>query len=171
MPIKSSGNPDLIRLRQYLDYNQETGVFTWKITKNWQAKAGVAAGSVHNCGYLQIGFEGKLYLYHRLAWFMYYGELNELDQIDHENKIRSDNRICNLRKATHEENCRNSKVRSHNISGLKGVKYDKRRNTYGARIVIDKKTTWLGAFDTAEEAHAAYCEAAKKLHGSFSSFT
>jgi hypothetical protein len=33
--------------------------------------------------------------------------------------------------------------------------------------MVNYKSTHLGYFDTAEAAHAAYCEAAKRLHGAF----
>ena len=167
MPIKSAGNPDLIKLKQYLDYKPETGIFIWRITRNWHAKAGTIAGSVHEGGYLTIRIEGKAYLSHRLAWFYVHGELHELDQIDHCNLNRKDNRLCNLRKADHKDNCRNTGARSHNKTGLKGVGYDKRRNKYRSRITINKKIIWLGEFNTAEEAHAAYCQAAEEYYGEF----
>jgi hypothetical protein len=169
MPVIASEMPDLSVIASQLNYDHETGLFTWKINKKGPAKAGHRAGAVHSRGYITIRINGHDYLAHRLAWFIQYGTLNEYDQIDHINLDRKDNRIVNLRKATHAENCRNTKVRSHSFSKLKGAHYHKVRKKYRARITIDKKQIWLGYFNTAEEAHAAYKEASLKLHGNFSS--
>lgn len=167
MPISASVMPSIEFLRSQLDYDPKSGALTWKVSKKGHTKAGDPAGCKHTKGYLAIGLNGRSYLAHRLAWFMFYGELSETDQIDHINLDRTDNRIENLRKASHEENCRNTGCRSHSRTGLKGTRYDKRANKYASRITINGKQVWLGYFKTAEEAHAAYCKKAEELHGEF----
>lgn len=93
-------------------------------------------------------------------------ESNEIvDHIDNDplNNVRS-----NLRLATNKDNVRNSRMRENNTSGYKGVfKHHKR---FRAQIKVDNKSIYLGVFDTPEEAHAAYCEAAVKYHGEFARF-
>lgn len=86
-------------------------------------------------------------------------------QVDHINCDTLDNRRSNLRLATNAQNVMNSGVRCDNKSGFKGVTKD--RDRWSARITLSGKTMRLGSFRTPEEAHAAYCAAAKALHGEF----
>lgn len=87
--------------------------------------------------------------------------------VDHINGDGLDNRLCNLRLATNRQNVRNSRRRSDNKSGFKGVSWDGQRSAWKALIHVDGKRVFLGRYDTPEEAHAAYCEAANELHGEF----
>jgi len=168
MVCKYRDNPDIEFLKSQLYYNPNTGIFYWKITKNQRAIIGSVAGSgSHPSGYYTIGLNGINYAAHRLAWLYYYGELNQFDQIDHYNLNRSDNRISNLRIANNSENKRNSRVRKDSKSGIKCVRQDKRTGKYTSRIIVEGNQFWLGTFNTAEEAHEAYCEAASKYYGEF----
>jgi hypothetical protein len=88
-------------------------------------------------------------------------------EIDHIDLDGDNNRWANLREATHRENARNAKMRSHNKAGFKGVCLDKRRNLWRATIHDGKKQVWLGYFPTAEDAHVAYREASERLHGEY----
>ncbi len=85
--------------------------------------------------------------------------------IDHINRDPLDNRMCNLRVCNRQENSFNTDKHKDNTSGWKGITFHK--NKYRARIVIDGKSKHLGYFNTAQEAHDAYCEKAKELHGDF----
>lgn len=89
--------------------------------------------------------------------------------VDHINGNKLDNRRANLRICTIAENTRNSAKSRNNKSGFKGV-CTAPRGKWRAQIYRDKKAFYLGTFRTPEEAHAAYCEAAKKLHGEFANF-
>jgi hypothetical protein len=86
---------------------------------------------------------------------------------DHINRDGLDNRLSNLRAATQSENIRNQGVRRNNKSGLKGASWHTTANRWVAKIKLDKKQFHLGFYDTAEEAHRAYCEASERLHGKF----
>ena len=87
--------------------------------------------------------------------------------VDHIDGDKLNNRLSNLRICTHSENMRNRKTASSNVSGLKGVEITK-SGTFRATIRANKVIYRLGTFATAEEAHAAYCEASAELHGEFS---
>jgi hypothetical protein len=87
-------------------------------------------------------------------------------EIDHINGLPADNRLANLRLATHAENGRNSRRRKSS-SGLKGTHWRPERNVWVGQIKKDGKRFFLGHFATAEEAHAAYVKAAAELHGQF----
>lgn len=108
---------DLVRL---LDYNPETGLFTWK-AKRCGTKHGSVAGSIDpSHGYRRIKIDGHLYLAHRLAWFYVCGEW-PAHEIDHIDRARANNRIANLRPATRSENQCNKPRYSNNRTGAKGV--------------------------------------------------
>lgn len=152
------------RLKQLLDYNPETGVFTWAVRRGNALNIGSTAGSLDRNGYLQIETGNKLYLSHRLAWFYMTGVWPAL-QVDHINRNKSDNRWANLRLATHGQNHSNSVRPSNNTTGFKGV--GKKGGKWYAQIVFNKKHKHLGTFSTPEAAHAAYCAAAHEVFGEF----
>ena len=149
------------RLMSLVSYDAETGVFTWRITRR-NCKTGAVAGSLLK-GYLRISIDSKIYAAHRLAWLYTYGCWPS-GEIDHINRVRNDNRLCNLREATRELNTQNANVRVDSPYGIRGVTKHKYSNKYRARIQANKKAMLLGLFDTPEEAAAAYAAAAAKLH-------
>lgn len=83
--------------------------------------------------------------------------------IDHLSKNKLDNRKENLRVATASQNSQNTF--SYGSVRLKGVSYDKRRNKYKAYIQKDKKSYYIGSFNTAFEAASAYDRMAIQLFG------
>lgn len=93
--------------------------------------------------------------------------LDEKEQVDHINGNGLNNRRENLRLATQSQNQMNTSRNSNNKSGYRGVYWDEQRKKWSAQITADGKYRNLGRFNTPEEAHAAYCEAAKEYHGDF----
>jgi hypothetical protein len=89
------------------------------------------------------------------------------EMVDHINGNGLDNRRENLRVATNAENLRNTRKTKRNVSGYKGVAWNKRAKKWTAQIKRGSQSPHLGYFNTAEEAHAAYCEAARLYHGKF----
>ena len=92
-------------------------------------------------------------------------------QGDHANNNGLDNRSSNLRPCSTQQNGFNKRLRSDNACGFKGVSRTKTKNRKGnkwrAYISIGGKQINLGAFRTRTQAHEAYCDAAKLLHGEF----
>lgn len=80
--------------------------------------------------------------------------------IDHIDGNKLDNRKCNLRLATKQENARNSKIPKSNTSQYKNVSFRKDRNKWRSYINISGKQISLGHFETKEEAAIAYNNAA-----------
>ena len=78
-------------------------------------------------------------------------------QIDHKNRDGLDNRrSSNLRFATHSENQLNRRpLFANNTTGYAGVYYHKATGRWRAHKDFNKRTFWLGYFDTAEEAAEA----------------
>lgn len=110
---------------------------------------------------LEVGkYTNKFTLIHRLL-------CPNNETTDHINGNKLDNRKSNLRPATRSQNQANRGVQSNNTSGYKGVHYDKLRNKWRARVVLNRKGINLGDFKTPEEAALAYNTKAKELFGDF----
>ncbi|WVS23993.1 hypothetical protein QkW1_70 [Ralstonia phage QkW1] len=148
------------RLKELLNYDPETGEFTWRFNRKG-VLAGCRAGTI-SYGYVSIRIDGVRLMAHRLAWLYMTGKW-PADVIDHINLDKADNRFFNLHEATIQQNLVNQRGRS--VSGLKGVVKVKGR--WRAVIHRDGKTRHIGYFDTAEGAHEAYAAEANKLHGEF----
>lgn len=88
-------------------------------------------------------------------------------QIDHRDRNGLNNQKHNLRIATASQNQYNTTVRSDNISGFKGVYWNRERKRWAARIRYERKRIFLGYFYSVEEAAKAYSKAAKRYHGKF----
>lgn len=151
------------RLREVVVYDHETGLFWPKKTRpgirKWQP-----LGHVESNGYRRIMIDGHRRLAHRLVWLYVTGEWPASD-LDHRNGRPDDNRFENLRLATRKQNSANTRPRGS--SGLKGAVFNRFRGHWQSYITINGKSKWLGRFDTAEDAHAAYMRAAIELHGDF----
>ena len=149
------------QLRSVLDYDQETGIFTWKVRTS-NVKVGDVAGCLAGEGYLLIGLQRRRYHAHRLAWLYVYGSWPK-DQIDHINRIRTDNRISNLREVTNKQNMQNAGKRRDNTSGYQGVSWHKHGSKWQVGIVHNQQRMHLGLFDDLEAAIAAR-KTAEKLY-------
>ena len=150
-------------LRQLLDYNPDTGIFRW--SKNIcrpRCTPGAVAGCLRPDKRWMIRIDGILYNAHRLAW-IYMTGVSPSNEIDHINRVRNDNRWCNLREATRSQNQLN--VPRQNATGFMRVDYINGR--YRARVRIDGKSKHLCMRDTAEEANAAAAAVMKQLYGDF----
>jgi hypothetical protein len=131
-----------------------------------RAPAGSRAGTLTWKGYREIKVMGRVYREHRLIWLYHFGDIPE--EIDHINLDRADNRVSNLRACSRSENMCNRGKCKKNKSGFKGViHYPGVVGSWSARIGHKGKPIYLGTFESAEAAHAAYADAAKKLHGEF----
>jgi len=169
---------DAAFVRSILDYDPETGVFTWRprpiehfkterAWKIWNTRfSGTFAGGVDGNGYCQIAIDNKRYKSHRLAWLYMTGEWPK-DQIDHVNMTRADNRFCNMREATNSENGGNRGAQCNNTSGYKGVNWRNDKSRWRAKIRSNGKDIHLGYFDCPAAASFAYQISADKHHGEF----
>ncbi|MCZ4270939.1 HNH endonuclease [Maritalea porphyrae] len=154
------------RLKELLHYCTDTGIFNRRVSLRGHANEGDVAGHKDRRGYIRITIDDRRYLAHRLAWLYAYGEMPSA-YLDHINGIQDDNRIENLREATVFENARNTRLRKNNTSGFKGVYLARDKRMWCAGIKICGKKVHLGTFNTPEDAHKAYCDAARKHFGEF----
>lgn len=149
------------RLREVLHYDKTTGRFTWLVHRHG-LRVGTEAGCINNNGYWLITVDGVKYRAHRLAWLYVTGKWPD-GEIDHKNTKRADNRWRNLRPATFEHNQQNRRrAMKRNITGLLGV--SERGCKFTANIHVAGRDIYLGTFDTAEAAHAAYVVAKRQHH-------
>lgn len=150
---------DIEELIRLFFYDAETGVLIWRVNTGKKRLIGSQAGTVRRDGYMRVGINKKDYYVHRIIWAMIYGKWPDL-HIDHINGDPADNRISNLREATQSQNIANSKSKR-----LKGVCYT--RGRYQAQIMVNYKYKFLGSFNTALEAKAAYDKAAMAYFGKY----
>lgn len=146
------------RLRHLLNYNQETGLFTRRVGVRGYA-AGSSVGHQRSDGRKQISVDWGRYLASRLAWFYTKGKWPK-NEIDHINGDYSDDRICNLREATRSQNLMNTRIRSDNTTGYKGVHWSKEKKKWKSVIHLSSGPKHLGYFDDPETAYGAYCKMA-----------
>lgn len=163
-------------VRQLLSYEPDSGAFTWlhrpremfgstEKFGSWNTKfAGKRAGSHRSCGYFSITVFAERYLSHRLAWLWVYGEPVP-PEIDHIDTDPSNNRIANLRSATHSQNVANARMFTTNTTGIKGVYLFQGR--FRAEIIANGTRYSLGSFATLGEASEARRKAASRLQGEF----
>ena len=149
------------RLRQLLDYNPDTGAFTWRVSVG-RKSAFSSAGYIHNNGYVMIRVDGIKRLAHSLAW-LYQTSAHPCGVIDHVDGNKANNAFANLRDVSMSENQQNqSKSQRNSSSGFLGVAPI--RNKWRAQLVVDGRQKYLGMFDTPEEAHQSYLCAKRLLH-------
>lgn len=155
------------RLKELLSYDAESGVFTWISSRGNYVKAGRIAGSINPThGYLGISVDGRVYRAHRLAWLYVHGRW-PVDQIDHIDGDKLNNRIANLREATATQQQHNRGLSKRNKSGFKGVYWKRDVRKWHAQIRIAGRIKHLGDFTDLEDAAAAYAAEAAIHHGEF----
>jgi hypothetical protein len=154
------------QLKAVIKYNPDSGEFIWTKRISIRISVGDIAGIIHLHGYRYITVFGERYKAARLAWLYMTGEWPKL-QIDHINRIRSDDRFCNLRQVTNAENQQNRSLnKDGTISNIQGV-YLTKNSTYMARLKHQGKYVFRKNFKTLEEAKNAIIEARQKYHINF----
>lgn len=190
--MKTNPLPSQEYLKECFNYDPATGVLVWRKrppahfmgTKQYSGEriciafnnqfAGTIAGRKH---YYRDGrphsiivkINKKATYAHRIIYVMMIGPIPDGVGIDHKNTNPFDNAWSNLRLATQFQNLSNQRLRRNKKSNLpKGVV--KSWNRFVGQIVYHNKHIYLGRFDTAQEAHAAYCAKALELKGEFARF-
>lgn len=156
--------PTQQELMKAIDYDPINGTFRWthheSVYLNVRGKVTAKSG---NKGHRKLRYNNVEYRAHHVAWLIVYGYWP--DRLDHKNNIRHDNRISNLREASHQQNQMNRVISKNNTSGYKGVAT--RKNGFEAKLIVNKRYIHLGKFTCAREAALVYDAAALKYHGKF----
>ena len=137
------------RLKEVVSYDAESGVFTWAKNRT-RASKGRVAGGIDGHGYWIIGIDGVRHSAHRLAWLYVYGFYPK--EVDHQNHIRHDNRMINLRATDRSGNGKNISKPSDNKSGVVGVSWTKRIGKRNDKWEVRACGKFLGYFDDFFEA-------------------
>ena len=159
-------------IRKLLKYAPDTGKLYWRArtpdifnadkcsaeracaTWNTRYAGKEAFTGVNRDGYRQGRIFSRYFKAHRVAWAIYYGEW-PVDQLDHINGVKDDNRIENLRSVSNSENLKNQKLRSSNTSGHMGVTWRPKALKWTAQITINNRQVYLGVFTKKDDAIAA----------------
>jgi hypothetical protein len=155
-------------LKAQLHYNPETGVFTRLKANCTRVKVGDIAGNLSkSTGYIRFSINKKEYVAHRLAWLYMTGSF-PINEIDHINGIKHDNRFSNLRDVPHEVNQRNAVSHrgfgnKNNVHGYAGVCFEKKANRYRAECNMFGIRKVIGYYLTAKQAGAAYFLYVRKM--------
>lgn len=155
----------LERVRELLLYNQETGQFTWRVSRGG-AKAGDLAGPAGSArrGYLRVHIDGRSYTLHRVVWLYVKGEV-PAGEIDHIDGDKLNNRIANLRVVDRTKNQQNLRgAHKDNGTGFLGVSFNKKNRSFTAHITLNGSPRYLGSFKSPQEAHNVYLEEKRKHH-------
>jgi hypothetical protein len=150
---------DAETVRRFFDY--EDGVLTWKVKKG-RANIGDTAW-VSSHGYKMLTFNREQYQEHRLIWAWHYGDVP--DYLDHIDGDFTNNRVENLRPATHQQNMCNRKMPSHNKTGVKGVYME--RGKFRGYIAVGRDKRFFGPFHSLDEAAKSVAAARAEMHKEF----
>lgn len=144
-------------------YSKNTGILLWKIDRPSRVRAGDVAGTLRKDGYLVVKFNQRQYLVHRVIWLINFGFYPDVD-IDHINRIRTDNRQSNLRLASRSENCQNAKLSRNNKSGKSGVFWHSQSKKWEANITINGFQKVIGRFNDIQLAIEARVKVEKDVY-------
>lgn len=132
------------------DYDPDTGIITHcKGKPRWGGKV---AGTVNHHGYVMLNNKGIPKGAHIMIWETVHGPVPKGMEIDHKNRIKTDNRLCNLRLVNRSGNSINKGRRSDNSSGIPGVYFRERTGNYEVYGAVDGKWTYLGVAYSLEQA-------------------
>ncbi len=139
--------------RSHLSYCEESGLMYWVKKPSNRVNIGELAGTVNRQGYLVVTVRRQKIQGHRVAWLLHHGKWPK-HQIDHVDGNRSNNRISNLRDATHVQNMQNTAMFRNNRSGCMGVRWNNKSSRWVSFIGHGGKRISLGTHTSLLEAAA-----------------
>jgi hypothetical protein len=157
--IKSGLTRDYVL--EHLSCDAKNGLLFWRNTGG-RKRTGASAGSLCHNGYVYVRLDGMMHKRSRLLWFVHHGEWPN-NELDHINRVRTDDRLVNLRNVTSAQNGWNKNSRIGQ-SGTVGVCFHKETGKWRPRIQANGKIVSLGLYQTVVEAAEAYQAAKLKFH-------
>ena len=140
--------------------NRFGDLWRWTRVNQWSSpKFRKIVTKLNPDGYIHPTISGNRVLLHRIIASAFLGlDMSDLKiQVDHINGVRHDNRIDNLRLATHQQN-------QHNQTKALGYYWNKQDNKWQAQIQLDGRQIYLGRFVNEFDAHQSYLDAKLKYH-------
>ena len=167
-------------LQDLVSYDPDTGILLWQErnarhftatsrsaqhqASHWNSRW--AGKKAFNCmtakGYLRGSLNSRAYLAHRIIWIITTGQ-DAVDEIDHKNGNKCDNRITNLRAADRFLNCQNRSSVLGSTSNYIGVSWSAHMGKWRSQIIRKNKPTHLGYFDCEIDAAKAYDSHSRKV--------
>lgn len=157
--------PSIDRLLHLFDLDTDSGHLIHK--KKCGTKRGSIAGSITPHGYFRVKVDGRLYLVHRVIYFMATGEDPGILEVDHIDGNKGNNKPSNLRLATREQNRQNVPAYTSNKFNARGTWFDDRRNAYFCAVQAFGVREQFGPFATLAEASRVYEREARERFGEF----
>ncbi len=146
--------PTAEEVRRIFNYDPDTGELTRTEANKYVPELhGKRAGYLNHQGYRVVVIRRRMYQEHRIVWLYVYGAMPD-GHIDHINRCRDDNRICNLRIVTRSQNKHNGNTYANNTSGVPGVYFMRSCGRWYARINVGGIRRNLGSFVNFEDAVA-----------------
>lgn len=163
--IAPSPLPSLERLCQILELNHATGDLIHK--KKCGTVEGSIAGNITAQGYVRVKIDGRLYLAHRIVFYMATSINPNGLEIDHIDGDKRNNVPSNLRMATRDQNRQNVGRYKNNTCKARGVYFNKARNAYFCHVQAFGKRKMFGPFQSVEQASSVYEIESKEKFGEF----
>ncbi|MEI8286881.1 MAG: HNH endonuclease [Actinomycetes bacterium] len=154
------------QLHEVFDYIDGHLYWKKKIAKN--IVVGSKAGWLSGAKNYDLMYQNKTYKIHRLIFAWHYGYFPKI--IDHIDGNPLNNKINNLREATHSQNLQNSKLRKDSKSGEKGVTWDKKVKKWRVSCVLNKKQYFGGYYKNLTEAIESVRKLRTRLHMEFARY-
>ena len=159
MKINTEKQIPVETLRELFSYDPATGILI-------SNSSGKPVGTLRKDGYLSTRAKGEIFLVHRIAFACHHGRWPS-GRLDHENEIKSDNKIKNLREATSSQNSCNCGIRKTNTSGVKGIHFHRPNGKWMAQLQIDRRKIFVGYFTEIDDAKSALEQKRAEMHGAF----
>ena len=149
-------------LKEYLAYNPETGVISWKKKRHGRgcqigAEAGTVSVARGGCAYRVITLLQKKLYAHRVAWILAGKALPDDLCIDHIDGDGQNNKLANLRLVTLSDNQRNSRAPKNNSTGHMNIRHHK------GGIMVQVAGKHIGFFHSIDDAITARDKAHKDM--------
>lgn len=155
------------RKKRMISYNRMKELIYYRSGELYWIKNHNLAGSIDNKGYKRISLDKKRYKVHRIVWY-YHHQIWPINQIDHIDGNKLNNRIENLRDVSSSINMYNKqKAYKNNTTGFLGV--TKSGTKFVARLRVGNKLIHLGTHPTKEIAHEVYKNKKSEIINAFSS--
>ncbi|EPU3949756.1 HNH endonuclease [Klebsiella michiganensis] len=164
----------MINFSEYFKYDESSPTMLINVvSRSSKAVAGQAVGfSLNRDGYLRVGLNYKRYLLHRIIWELHNGPIPDGMEIDHIDGEKTNNRLSNLRLATHQQNLHNTKKRKDGESILpKGIGRHSQVSDYFVAEIMHNGERHRRSSKNINELSAWLVEKRAQLHGKFARHT
>lgn len=148
-------------IKENFYYERDTGALRWK-TNVSRRRAGSAVGYKHFSGRLRFRRGTRLMEVHLIVWILMNGQPPEGYYPIHKDGDGTNNRLDNLVLTETSRLPFKARLRSNNVSGIKGVHWSKEKQLWRAQIGFQGNVRFLGYFSSKERAKVAYEEAVEQ---------